>query len=126
MKPNVVDSSAWLEYFSNGANAKHFARPIENTKLLIVPVICLYEVFRKILHERGENEALQVAALMGQGEIVEIGSELALLAAKISVEEKIPMADSLIYAVAVDRKAMLWTQDADLKNFPNVKFFPKN
>jgi len=122
---NVVDTSGWLEYFADGPNARHFARPIEDIKQLIVPVICVYEVFKKVLRERDENAALHAAALMNQGEVVVLDATLALSAAKISVELKIPMADSIVLAVAKAHGAIIWTQDADFENLPNVKFFPK-
>ena len=122
---NVVDTSAWLEYFGEGQNAKHFAKPIENTKVLVVPVICIYEVFKKLLQEEDETSALQAVALMNQGQVVELDTSLALSAAKISVSQKIPMADSIVLATARHVHGILWTQDADFKDLPNVKFFPK-
>ena len=122
---NVVDTSAWLEYFGEGQNAKHFAAPIENTKALVVPVICIYEVFKKLLQDKDETNALQAIALMNQGQVVDLNSSLALSAAKISVDQRIPMADSIVLAIAHHVHGTLWTQDADFKDLPNVKFFAK-
>lgn len=122
---NIIDTPAWLEYFSDGPNARHFSQAIENTKQLLVPAVCVYEVFKKILRERGEAGALQAAALMSQGEIMELDLPLALSAAKISIDLKIPMADSIILAAAKARKATIWTQDADFQGLPGVKFFAK-
>lgn len=119
---NVVDSSAWLEYFADGPNADVFAAPIEETSELIVPTLCLYEVFKKVLAERDEAEALRAIALMQQGTVVELTADIALIAAKISHEEQLPMADSLILATAEARAATLWTQDADFEGKPGVRF----
>jgi len=122
---NVVDSSGWLEYFADAPNADFFAPVIENTDELIVPVISLYEVFKRILQQRDENEAWQAIAAMQQGQVVELTSSIALSAAKISATLKIPMADSLILATARAYQATLWTQDADFAPLPEVKYIKK-
>jgi predicted nucleic acid-binding protein len=122
---NVVDSLAWLEYLADGPNAEYFSTPLEDTGNLIVPTICIYEVFKAVLRQRGEDSALQAAALMKQGTSINLTDDLALQAAKISLEYKIPMADSIILATARAHEAILWTQDQDFKNIENVKYFPK-
>lgn len=120
---NLVDSSGWLEYFADGKNAKFFVQAIENTEELIVSTINLYEVYKKILLERNENSALQAVALMQQAKVVNITSSIAIMAAKLSCELKIPMADSLIYSAARIHNAVVWTQDADFKDLEEVKYF---
>lgn len=120
---NIVDSSAWLEYFTDGSNAKHFASAIENTRQLVVPVICVYEVFKKTLQERGEHDALQAIGLMNQGRVVSLDPPLAIVAAQISIECKLPMADSIVLATARSVNGIVWTQDADFKGLSGVKFF---
>lgn len=122
---NLVDSSAWLEYFADSENAQHFSSAIENSENLLVSVINIYEVYKKITHERNENLALQAVALMQQAQIIPATSEIALLAAKASIQYKIPMADSIIFATAQLHNATVWTQDADFENLPNVKYFKK-
>ncbi|MCL5986370.1 MAG: type II toxin-antitoxin system VapC family toxin [Actinobacteria bacterium] len=123
---NLVDSSGWLEYFTDGKNAEFFAPVIENTEELITSTINLYEVYKKILIEKDGNTALQAAALMQQPRVIEITSSIAIQAAKISYELKIPMADSLIYATAIIYGATVWTQDADFKDLEGVKYFKNN
>jgi predicted nucleic acid-binding protein len=123
---NVVDSSGWLEYFADGENAGFFAGVIENIEGLIVPSISLYEVFKRVYQQRGQGDALQVVAMMEQGEVVEFDSPLALSAAKISIEMKIPMADSMILATARAYDATLWTQDADFKGIEGVRYIEKS
>ncbi len=122
---NVVDSSAWLEYLADGPNAEYFSAPLEDTGNLIVPTICILEVFKAVLRQRGEDAALQTAALMKQGTSINLTDDLALQAAKISLEYKIPMADSIILATARAHEAILWTQDQDFKDMENVNYFPK-
>ncbi len=122
---NVVDSSAWLEYLADGPNAEHFSDPLIDIDNLIVPTICIYEVFKAVLRQRGEDAALQAVALMKQGITVNLTDDLALQAAKISLEYKIPMADSIILATARANEAVLWTQDPDFKDMENVHYYPK-
>ena len=121
---NVVDSSGWLEYFADGPSAGFFAPAIEDAADLIVPTLSLYEVFKRVLQQRGENAALSAIAVMQQSEVVELTAPLALSAATISVQHKLPMADSVMYATARAFDAMLWTQDADFEHLPRVRFRP--
>ena len=122
---NIIDSSGWLEYFAEGGNAEFFAPAIEDTKNLLVPVICIYEVFKKLLQQSGDNEAQIHVSDMKQGKIIEIDESLALSAAKLSAELKLPMADSLILATARANNAILWTQDEHFKNLDSVKYIEK-
>lgn len=122
---NVVDSSGWLEYFSDGPNAAFFAPAIEATRELLVPTLSLYEVFKRVLQQRGEGEALQAVALMQQGRIVELTASLALAAAKASIEHRLPLADSIMLATARAHDAILWTQDADFERVTGVKYVAK-
>jgi toxin FitB len=118
---NVVDSSGWLEYLANTAQAVHFEQALQDTENLIVPIITIYEVFKKVLRERGEGDALLVASQMQSGTVIDLDLSLALEAAR----HPLPMADSLIYATAMSHGATLWTQDEHFKDLPNVRYFPK-
>ncbi|MDZ4674596.1 MAG: type II toxin-antitoxin system VapC family toxin [Gemmatimonadota bacterium] len=122
---NVVDSSAWLEYFAAGPHAGRFARVIEAPEELLVPSIVLLEVTRRVMQQRGEDAALQAAALLHQGEIVPLDSGLALAAAKLGVENKLPLADSIIFATAQQFSATLWTMNSDFEGLPNVRYVAK-
>jgi predicted nucleic acid-binding protein len=121
---NVVDSCAWLEYFADGSNATFFARAVEDTQKLVVPTLSLYEVFKRILQQRTESDALQAMAVMQQGTVVELDARLALSAARISVDCKLPMADSVMLATARAFGATLWTQDEHFKGLPGVRYRP--
>jgi predicted nucleic acid-binding protein len=122
---NVVDSSAWLEYFADGPNAKTFAPAIEATDELIVPTICLYEVFKSVLRQRDESAALSAIALMRQGQVIPLTERIALLAADLSLQTRLPMADSVILATARVHRAHIWTQDADFDGLDGVTFLAK-
>ncbi len=122
---NIVDSSGWLEYFAEGSNADFFAPAIEDTANLLVPVICIYEVFKKVLQQKGENQAQIHVGDMKHGKVIEMDESLALSAARLSAELKLPMADSLILATARAHNAILWTQDEHFKDLDGVKYVEK-
>ena len=122
---NVVDSSGWLEYFADAPNADFFAPAIENASELVVPSLSIYEVFKRVLQQRGEDDALQAVGVMAQGLIVDLNMEIAINATKISVELRLPMADSIILATARAYSATLWTQDADFQNIEGVQYVEK-
>jgi predicted nucleic acid-binding protein len=122
---NVVDSSAWLSYFSGDKNAQLFAQPIESLDKLLVPSITITEVFKNILRQRNKALAFEAIAHMEQGTVIPLNSELAINAAVFGVELKLPLADSIIYATAQKHNAMVWTQDADFEGLEAVKFYPK-
>lgn len=118
---NVVDSSGWLEYFAGSARADLFATAIEDTRNLIIPAISIYEVFKKVLRERGENDALQIAGVMQAGRVIGLDTALAMEAARYPL----PLADSIIYATAILHSATLWTQDEHFNGMPQVRYFSK-
>ena len=122
---NVVDSSGWLEYFADGPNAAFFARAIEATRELLVPTLGLHEVFKRVLQQRGTDQALQAIALMQQGRVVDLTAPLALSAATTSLERRLPMADSIMLATARLHGATLWTQDSDFQGIEGVKYLAK-
>ncbi len=122
---NVVDSSGWLEYFANGPNADFFAPAIEDTNNLIVPSVSIFEVFKRVLQQRGESDALQAVALMQQGRVVDLDVSIALEAARLSIDYKLPLADSVIYAIAQSNGGILWTQDAAFDGLPDVQYTAK-
>jgi len=122
---NIVDSSGWLAYFADEANAKHFLTPLNDTASLVVPTVTIYEVFKVVLRETSENEALHAAVAMRKGRVVDLTASMAIAASKLSLEYNLPMADSIILATAKEFEATIWTQDSDFKNIDDVKYFPK-
>jgi toxin FitB len=122
---NLIDSSAWLEYFAAGSQANQVAAAIENVGKLLVPTIVLVEVTRRVMQQRDEDAALQVAAVLHQGQVVPLDGGIALSAAHFGVAHKLPLADSIIYATAKQFGATIWTFDDDFADLPGVKFFPR-
>ena len=123
---NLVDSSGWLEYFADGNNADFFVSSIEDTENLMVSTINIYEVYKKVLSEKDEESAIQAVAIMQNSRIIDVDTSISLTAAKLSYDLKIPMADSLILSTARLYNAVLWTQDSDFENIPDVKYKNKN
>ena len=122
---NIVDSSGWLAYFADEHNAKNFVTPLSDSNSLVVPTVTIYEVFKVILRESSENDALQAIVAMQKGVVVDLTPSLAIAASKLSLEHNLPMVDSVILAIAKEFNAILWTQDSHLKNISHVKYFSK-
>ena len=122
---NLIDSSGWLEYFADGPNADFFADSIVDTTRLVVPTLSIFEVFKRIAQQRTEGDALQAAAVMQQGTVVELTVPLALDATRESLERRLPMADSIMLATARAYGAKLWTQDSDFEGIDGVEFRAK-
>jgi predicted nucleic acid-binding protein len=122
---DLVDSSDWVEYFNNGPNVRPFISLIQDTQNLIVPTICVYEVFKKVYGQLGEETVLQAMAQMSFGQVVDMDRDLAVDSAQISTELKLAMADSIILATARAYNAILWTQYVHFKDIPEVKYIHK-
>lgn len=121
----VVDSSGWIEFFVDGPNASWFGQAIQGASDLVVPSVTVLEVYRYVLRERGRHDALQAAATMRQGRVVDLDEGLAIEAAELGGSLKLPLADSIIYATALANGAELWTQDADFEGLESVRFRAK-
>ena len=113
-----------MEYLSGSPATAFFAAAIEDSESLIVPTVSVYEVFRRIVQLYGERVALNKIGVMRRGTSVDLTDSFALSAARISLEHTLPMADSIIYATARAFDATLWTQDADFKGLPGVRYRP--
>jgi toxin FitB len=123
---NVVDSSAWLEYFADGPNAAEFADAIESPADLVVPTLTLLGVFKRVHQLKGESAALDAIAVMLQGRVLELSPSLALDAARLSLQTGFAMADSMILASALSEAATLWTQDAHFEGMERVEYRAKS
>ena len=119
---NVVDSSGWLEYFADGPNADFFEPSIRDIERLIVPTLSIFEVFKRVSQQRGEGDALQAIAVMQQGSVVDLNVPLAIDSARLSIEGKLPMADSVMLATARAHAGELWTQDSDFEGLDGVNY----
>lgn len=121
---NIADSSVWLEFFAGTEKGRIF-RDLLHEEDLIVPSIIFFEVFKRLYMEKGETIAIDATNQMRKKQTVDLNEHLSVLAAKMSGDKKLPMADSIIYATALLYGATLWTQDADFKHLEGVKYFPK-
>jgi predicted nucleic acid-binding protein len=122
---NVVDSSGWLEYFADGENSDFFAPAVEDSENLLMPVICLYEVYKRVAQLRDISVAQTIIGDMLNGRLIDIDGSLVLSAAQISMDLKLAMAESFILAVARAHSATLWTQDEHFKDLPDVRYIEK-
>lgn len=121
---NVLDSSGWLEIFADGPHAEEFIGLVAEPENLVVPSITLFEVFKRIRVQRDSELALRAVAQMRRGQVIDLDGDLAIMAAELSAELRLPMADSIILATARSAGATLWTQDADFEGLPDVQYRP--
>jgi len=122
---NIVDSSGWLAFFADEPNAESFLLPLKDTASLVVPTITIYEVFKVVLRESTESDALQSVAAMQTGTVVDLTARIAIAASRLSLQNRLPMADSIILATAREFNARIWSQDSDFEGVPGVEYFPK-
>jgi len=125
MQPDILDSSAWLECLEDGPNTVHFETILLKLPDLIVPAVVITEVRKVALNQRSPEKAEEVTRSMRSGIVVSIDEDIAVSAADLFIKYKLPLADSLIYAVTLAHNATLWTQDVDFEGLPNVRYFPK-
>ena len=122
---NVVDSSGWIEYLTSAPNANFFAPAILDVEHLIVPSISIYEVSKILFQDDVELIAMERVSEMLEGRVVPLDEDLALAAARLSLELRLPMADSIILATAQAYDATLWTQDVDFEGIADVRYVRK-
>lgn len=118
----LVDSSGWLQYFAEGPLAEAYAKHLEEPEAVLTPTVVLYEVYKKVRRERGEEAALLAAAQMEKTRIASLTAALALLAADLSLECNLPMLDAIVYATARSEGTKVATSDADFRDLPDVVF----
>ncbi|MEK6568229.1 MAG: type II toxin-antitoxin system VapC family toxin [Candidatus Omnitrophota bacterium] len=117
---NLVDSSGWLEFFTDGPLAQKYFSYLEKIEEIVVPALIIYEVYKKIKRERSEEDALLAVAHMGKARVVVLDDSLALTAADVSLRYNLAMADAIIYATAQQEKAKLITSDKHFLGLNNV------
>jgi predicted nucleic acid-binding protein len=118
----VLDSSGWIEFFAGGPLADRYAAYFTLRYQIITPTIVLYEVYKKIKRERGEETALLFAGRLNATHVVHLTDSIAYLAADLSLRHGLAMADAIVYATAKDQEAEVVTGDADLKDLPGVVY----
>ncbi len=118
----LVDSSGWIEFFTEGPLSKQYSKYTNDITMIITPTIVMYEVYKKIKREKSEEDALQAVSLMNRTSVIPLSESIALLAADMSLQFSLPMADSIVYATALEERSKVVTSDAHFKDLKNVIF----
>lgn len=91
----------------------------------MLPAIVLYEVYKVLKREVGEEKALLAAGYMKNLTVVPLDETLALAAADIALQERLAMADAIVVAAARAHGCKIVTSDSDLKDQPGVIYLSK-
>ncbi|WP_010308395.1 type II toxin-antitoxin system VapC family toxin [Synechococcus sp. CB0101] len=125
LERSVVDSSGWIELFTDGPQAERFLAVLQAEEALVIPAITILEVFKWILREHSEAQAIQAVAVMQRGLVVDLDTQLAIAAAQLSHALRLPLAGSIILATARCHQARLYTMDADFQGLSDVELISK-
>ena len=120
----VVDSSGWIEFFTDGALAETYASRLRNLSAVVTPVIVIYEVYKRLKRDLSEDDALLAVSAMQQSRVVPVDQEIALTAADLSLEHGLAMADAIVLATARKFDAELVTSDRDFETIAGVTYLP--
>jgi hypothetical protein len=110
----VVDSSGWIEFFSEGALADEYAARMRTPAAVITPTIVLYEVYKRLKRDLSEEDAVIAVGAMRRTRVVPLDDELALTAADVSLGLGLAMAEAEVV-----------TSDADFKGIAGVTYLAK-
>ena len=121
----VVDSSGWIEFFTDGPLADEYAPRLRSAGSIVTPVIVLYEVYKRLKRDLSEDDALVAVSVMQRSRVVAIDQELALTAADLSLAHALAMADAIVLATARRFNAELITSDRDFEGIEGVRYLPK-
>ena len=118
----VVDSCGWVERFAGSPLGELYGAAMQDPGEMLVPAVCLTEVFRLLAREAGEPAALVGSGVMQQARVVALDAELAIGAARAGQAFRLPLADSVVYATAQAHGAEVWTHDEHFRGLPGVRF----
>jgi toxin FitB len=121
----VVDSSGWIEHFLGSEQAAFFAPALANSGDLIVPALSIYEVHKRLSRGLPDDVVENCLGIMRRGQVVDITDARAVSASHIGQRHKLALADSVMYSIAQEFGATLWTQDIDYQGLPGVEFKAK-
>jgi len=116
----IIDSSGWIEYFTDGPLSAEYAKYLKDFTKIVTPTIILYEVYKKVRKERTEEDALLAVSLLSRTSIVPLRESTSLLAADLSLKHSLPMADAIVYATALEENCKVITSDMHFKGLVNV------
>ena len=120
----IVDSCGWLEWFTSGKLADKYEKYLADQENMLTPAIVLYEVYKILKREVGEEKALLAAGYMKNSPVIPLDELIALAAADIALRNSLAMADAIIVATAQANNCKIITSDADLKDQPGVVYIP--
>ncbi len=121
----IVDSCGWLEWFTDGKLADQYKEYLADQDNILMPAIILYEVYKILKREVGEEKALLAAGYMKNSVVIPFDDTLALVAADIAIQEKLAMADAIIVAISRVHNCRIISSDADLREQSNVYYISK-
>jgi predicted nucleic acid-binding protein len=122
---NVVDSSGWIEFFLGSTEGRNYKPVIEQTALLVVPSLAIFEVHRFLSRSIDTHSRDACLEVMRRGTVVDITDARAIAASEAAQAHKLAMADAVMYSIAREFKAVFWTQDVDYQGLAGVNFMPK-
>ncbi|HEX5037488.1 MAG TPA: type II toxin-antitoxin system VapC family toxin [bacterium] len=115
---NVIDSSVWIAYTEESAEAEEAEKYFQKADQVMVPTLVIHEVYRQLLKKLDRQEAIFYVGQMEKGKVVPLDQEIALFAAEIRRQHGLGTADAVIYATALIHDAPLVTLDNDFRNLP--------
>jgi len=122
----VVDSCGWIDYLADSSLAPQYEKYLQKPEEMITPSLVIYEVYKKVKKEKGQELAFSVVAQMEKTKVVTLDEEIALLAADLSISHLLPLADAVVYATAMREKAQVVTSDSHFKDLDDVVFLPSH
>ena len=121
----LVDTCGWIEWLTEGALADSFASYMQDPAELLVPTTVQYELYKWVKRESDENTALDTIALADDSLVIPLSTDIALVAADLSLSHKLAFADAVIYASARKYNVELVTSDDHFEGLPGVTYFAK-
>lgn len=119
----VVDSSGWVEFLWGEPNCGPFLEAMRRADPLVIPAVCIYEVYKATLTRVDLETANDAVVIMREHAFVQpLDESLAIAAARLSAQSGLAMADAMIFETALRHRAELWTLDADFEGMPGVHY----
>jgi toxin FitB len=122
---NVVDSSGWIEFFLGTPAGRIYKPVVEQTDQLIVPALALFEVHKFLSRSIDTAQRDVCLEIMRRGTVVPVTDARAIAASTVAQQHKLAMADAVMYSIALEHKATLWTQDVDYQGLAGVRYTAK-
>ena len=119
---NVLDSSAWIEFFLGSRAGETYLPVVVELTSLIVPTVAILEVHRYLSRTVSPTVRDEHLNAMRRAQVVDLTDARAIAASDVAQIHKLAMADAIMYSIAREFKATFWTQDVDYKGLTGVKY----